>query len=183
MVLPSAPSLAAAPKTTELSEQERESDEGVPASDDQGQNLEVDDPNNSETESKAVVKNGSDEKNGSDAVESLDSNTIEDVKIKREDIVAQVWKFSHNQIIICRLVFLKNSEFSSSHFGWKLLFVVFVLFCFKSFAFITKHNSTKYYLQCKTHYATLLTEQYLWYLRCRLLMLAIQYWIWLLTKI
>lgn len=90
MVLPSAPSLAAAPKTTELSEQERESDEGVPASDDQEQNLEVDDPNNSETESKAVVKNGSDEKNGSDAVESLDSNAIEDVKIKREDIVAQV---------------------------------------------------------------------------------------------
>ena len=117
MVLPSAPSLAAAPKTAELSEQERESDEGVPASDDQEQNLEVDDPNNSETESKAVVKNGSDEKNGSDAVESLDSNTIEDVKIKREDIVAQVWKFSHNQIIICRLVFLKNSKFSSSHFG------------------------------------------------------------------
>ena len=119
MVLPSAPSLAAAPKTTELSEQERASDEGVPASDDQEQNLEVDDPNNSETESKAVVKNGSDEKNGSDAVESLDSNTntIEDVKIKREDIVAQVWKFSHNQIIICGLVFLKNSEFSSSHFG------------------------------------------------------------------
>ena len=130
MVLPSAPSLAAAPKTIELSEQERASDEGVPASDDQEQNLEVDDPNNSETESKAVVKNGSDEKNGSDAVESLDSNTIEDVKIKREDIVAQVWKFSHNQIIICGLVFLKNSEFSSSNFGWKLLFVVFVLFCF-----------------------------------------------------
>lgn len=117
MVLPSAPSLAATPKTTELSEQERASDEGVPASDDQEQNLEVDDPNNSETESKAVVKNGSDEKNGSDAVESLDSNTMEDVKIKREDIVAQVWKFSHNQIIICGLVFLKNSEFSSSHFG------------------------------------------------------------------
>lgn len=118
MVLPSAPSLAAAPKTTELSEQERASDEGVPASDDQEQNLEVDDPNNSETESKAVVKNGSDEKNGSDdAIESLDSNTMEDVKIKREDIVAQVWKFSHNQIIICGLVFLKNSEFSSSHFG------------------------------------------------------------------
>ncbi|RMX54135.1 hypothetical protein pdam_00017386 [Pocillopora damicornis] len=90
MVLPSAPSLAAAPKTTELSEQESASDEGVPASDDQEQNLEVDDPNNSETESKAVVKNGSDEKNGSDAVESLDSNTMEDVKIKREDIVAQV---------------------------------------------------------------------------------------------
>lgn len=117
MVLPSAPSLAAAPKTIELSEQERASDEGVPASDDQEQNLEVDDSNNSETESKAVVKNGSDEKNGSDAVESLDSNTIEDVKIKREDIVAQVWKFSHNQIIICGLVFLKNSEFSSSNFG------------------------------------------------------------------
>lgn len=118
MVLPSAPSLAAAPKTTELSEQERASDEGVPASDDQEQNLEVDDPNNSETESKAVVKNGSDEKNGSDdAIESLDSNTMEDVKIKREDIVAQVWKFSHNQIVICGLVFLKNSEFSSSHFG------------------------------------------------------------------
>ena len=118
MVLPSAPSLAAAPKTTELPEQERESDEGVPASDDQEQNLEVDDPNNSETESKAVVKNGSDEKNGSDdAIESLDSNTMEDVKIKREDIVAQVWKFSHNQIIICGLVFLKNSEFSSSNFG------------------------------------------------------------------
>ena len=133
MVLPSAPSLAAAPKTTELSEQERASDEGVPASDDQEQNLEVDDPNNSETESKAVVKNGSDEKNGSDAVESLDSNTMEDVKIKREDIVAQVWKFSHNQIVICGLVFLKNSEFSSSNFGWKLLFVVFGLFCFVLF--------------------------------------------------
>ena len=44
------------------------------------------------------------------------------------------------------------------------------------------HNSTKHYLQCKTHYATLLTEQYLRYLQCRLLMLAIQYWIWLLTK-
>ena len=164
MVLPSAPSLAAAPKTTELSEQERASDEGVPASDDQEQNLEVDDPNNSETESKAVVKNGSDEKNGSDAVESLDSNTMEDVKIKREDIVAQVWKFSHNQIIICRLVFLKNNysalQILVENFFLLFLFC-FVLFCFKSFAFITKHNSTKHYLQCKTHYATLLTEQYL----------------------
>ena len=46
---------------------------------------------------------------------------------------------------------------------------------FLTFAFITKHNSTKHFLQCKTHYATLLTEQYLRYLQCRLLMLAIQY--------
>ena len=160
MVLPSAPSLAAAPKTTELSEQESASDEGVPASDDQEQNLEVDDPNNSETESKAVVKNGSDEKNGSDAVESLDSNTMEDVKIKREDIVAQVWKFSHNQIIICRLVKIVNSALQIL-VETSFCCFCFVLFCFKSFAFITKHNSTKHYLQCKTHYATLLTEQYL----------------------
>ena len=35
-----------------------------------------------------------------------------------------------------------------------------------------KHNSTKHYLQCKTHYATLLTEQYLRYLQCRLLMVT-----------
>ena len=130
MVLPSAPSLAAAPKTTELSEQESASDEGVPASDDQEQNLEVDDPNNSETESKAVVKNGSDEKNGSDAVESLDSNTMEDVKIKREDIVAQVWKFSHNQIIICRLVKIVNSALQI------LVETSFCCFCFVLFCFV-----------------------------------------------
>ena len=58
----------------------------------------------------------------------------------------------------------------------------FVFFFFLTFAFITKHNSTKHYLQCKTHYATLLTEKYLWCLQCRLLVLAIQYWIWLLPK-
>ena len=44
----------------------------------------------------------------------------------------------------------------------------------ETFAFITKLNSTKHYLQCQTHDATLLTEQYLRYLQGRLLILAIQ---------
>ena len=50
-----------------------------------------------------------------------------------------------------------------------------MIFFYETFAFITKHNSTKHYLQCKTHYVTILTEQYLRYLQCRLPMLAIQY--------
>ena len=36
-----------------------------------------------------------------------------------------------------------------------------IIFFYETFAFITKHNSTKHYLQCKTRYAILLTEQYL----------------------
>ena len=33
------------------------------------------------------------------------------------------------------------------------------IFFFETFAFITKHNSIKHFLQCKTHYATLLIIQ------------------------
>lgn len=47
--------------------------------------------NSRETESKEVDKNGSDDKNGSIAVEYLYSSLImEDVKIRKEDIIAQV---------------------------------------------------------------------------------------------
>ena len=36
--------------------------------------------------------------------------------------------------------------------------IIIFFFFYETFAFIRKHNSTKHYLQCKTHYATRLTE-------------------------
>ncbi|XP_022798961.1 integrator complex subunit 8-like [Stylophora pistillata] len=91
MVLPSAPSLVSEPKTTDPPDQEKASEGGVPPSDDQEQNMEIDVTNSRETESKEVDKNGSDDKNGSIAVEYLYSSLImEDVKIRKEDIIAQV---------------------------------------------------------------------------------------------
>ena len=36
--------------------------------------------------------------------------------------------------------------------------IIKFFFFYETFAFIRKHNSTKHYLQCKTRYATRLTE-------------------------
>lgn len=93
MALPAAPSLVSEPKTTEQPEQEKASDGAAvaePPSEDQEQSMEVEVTDNSKTETKGDVKNGSDDNSSSNTVENMDTSTEEVIKIKKEDIIAQV---------------------------------------------------------------------------------------------
>lgn len=92
MVLPSAPSLLSEPKkTAEQTEQEKPSGEAGSTSEECEQGMEVDVTDN-KAESEGDAKNGSDDCNGSNTVEKMDTttNTEEVFKVKKEDIIAQV---------------------------------------------------------------------------------------------
>lgn len=93
MVLPSAPSLLSEPKkTAEQTEQEKPSGEAGSTSEECEQGMEVDVTDNNKVESEGDAKNGSDDCNGSNTVEKMDTTTsTEEVfKVKKEDIIAQV---------------------------------------------------------------------------------------------
>lgn len=90
MVLPTAPSLLSVPKKTDQTGQEKASSETEPTSEEGAQSMEVDVTDKDKAESKGDAKNGSNDCNGSNTVEKMDTTTEEVFTVKKEDIIAQV---------------------------------------------------------------------------------------------
>ncbi|XP_020623950.1 integrator complex subunit 8-like [Orbicella faveolata] len=90
MVLPTAPSLLSDPKKTDKTEPEKASSEVGPTSEEGAQSVDVDITDDDKAKSEGDAKNGSDDCNGSNAVEKMDTTTEEIFTVKKEDIIAQV---------------------------------------------------------------------------------------------
>lgn len=93
MVLPTAPSLLSDPKKTDKTEPEKASSEVGPTSEEGAQSVDVDITDDDKAKSEGDAKNGSDDCNGSNAVEKMDTTTEEIFTVKKEDIIAQVCAF------------------------------------------------------------------------------------------
>lgn len=92
MVLPTAPSLLSDPKKTDKAEPEKASSEAETVIEEGAQSMDVDITDDGKAKSEGDAKNGSDDCNGSSAVEKMDT-TIEEVFTIKEDIIAQVCAF------------------------------------------------------------------------------------------
>ncbi|XP_078367227.1 integrator complex subunit 8-like isoform X2 [Oculina patagonica] len=90
MDLPAAPSLLSDPKKTEQTGQEKASGEAGTTSEEGAESMQVDIVDNDKAKSESDAKNGSDDCNGSNTVEKMDTATEEVFKVKKEDIIAQV---------------------------------------------------------------------------------------------
>ena len=93
MLLPKAPPLLSNnSKKIEQTGQEKSSDSSAAAFSEEGtETREVDVADNNKSEDDA--KNGSEDCNGADTVEQVDTTTEEVVKVKKEDIIAQVFAY------------------------------------------------------------------------------------------
>ena len=93
MVLPTVPSLLSDPKKTDTTEQEKASSETGPPSEEVAHSMDVDITDEDKAKIISDAKNGSDDCNGSNAGEKMET-TAEDVfTVKKEDIIAQVCAF------------------------------------------------------------------------------------------
>ena len=110
MVLPTAPSLLSHPKMTDKSEPEKASSEAEPTSEEGTQSVDVDIADEDKTRSEGDVKNGSDDCNGSNAAEKMDTTTdSEEVfTVKKEDIIAQVCAFLGWITFFLKTFFIKD---------------------------------------------------------------------------
>lgn len=106
MVLPTVPSLLSDPKKTDTTEQEKASSETGPTSEEGAQSMDVDVAGDDKAKTKSDAKNGSDDCNGCNVGEKME--TAEEVfTVKKEDIIAQVCAFTANYIHwerICKLL-------------------------------------------------------------------------------
>ena len=109
MVLPTAPSLLSDPKKTDTTEPEKAS-ETAPTSEEGAQNMDADIADDDTAKSKDGAKNGSDDCNGSNAVEKMETAIEELFTVKKDDIIAQVCTFMEENIIYIEniLSFVKN---------------------------------------------------------------------------
>lgn len=90
MPLPTAPPLLSDnSKKTDQTGQEKASDRAAATSEEGTETMEVDVADNNKNEDDA--KNGSDDCNGANTDEQVDTTTEEVVKVKKEDIIAQVF--------------------------------------------------------------------------------------------
>ena len=91
MTLPTAPALSES-KKKQLPEEENRSNDGTLVNDGSSQNMDIDSTDKEEVQNKADTKNGSDvSSNGTSVGKHDDACTdAEDVKVKKDDIIAQV---------------------------------------------------------------------------------------------
>ena len=92
-MLPTAPSLLSYPKKTEQTEQESASGDTEPTSEEGTESMQVDVPDNNNAKSEGDAENGSDDCNGSNTAEEMNTTAEEVFKVKKEDIIAQVWSY------------------------------------------------------------------------------------------
>ena len=93
MVLPTVPLVLPDPKKTDKTEPEKASSEAEPTSEEGVQSIDVNIADDDKAESKGDAENGSDDCNGSNAAEKMDTTTEEVFTVKKEDIIAQVCAF------------------------------------------------------------------------------------------
>ena len=91
MALPTAPPLLSEPKKKEQSGQEKTPSEPGSTDDNTAQSMEVDGTDKDKAERDANTKNGSKEcEDGASCTEKMETSTEEVVKVKKDDIIAQV---------------------------------------------------------------------------------------------
>lgn len=93
MVLPTVPCLLSDPKKTDSTEQEKASSETGPSSEEVAHSMDVDITDEDKAKTKSDAKNGSDDCNGSNAGEKMETTAEEVFTVKKEDIIAQVCSF------------------------------------------------------------------------------------------
>lgn len=93
MVLPTVPSLLSDPKKTDTAEEEKASSETGPSSEEVAHSMDVDITDEDKAKIISDAKNGSDDCNGSNAGEKMETTAEEVFTVKKEDIIAQVCAF------------------------------------------------------------------------------------------